>query len=181
MFVVFHLNDLCIGIITKVCSFALAILALSGCSTTSAISPSNQDGSLSYAEFNTKIRWSQATLELTANRSFIAKDINVQVDSTSFLDVTSNTRQIVPTSRISSIAIVNHDAGRVRGIVTGAILGVIAGTSAYSLTDPGTSQLVNVGLTALGAVLGGVVGNVIGSDIGFREAYVVKRDTLQSK
>jgi hypothetical protein len=171
------------GALKKVCFFALTLLLLSGCSSTTIIGPSNSDGSLSYPLFNLKIRWSQVKVELFNNRSFIAREIHVQDDSTSFLDVRANVWRVVPTHEISSIERNDRDAGHFRGILAGAATGIAAGAIAYSSTNPsgGFEPVVSAGLIVSGAMLGGVVGNVVGAAIGVSEHYIVARDTLQTK
>jgi hypothetical protein len=100
------------------------LILFSGCSTTSLV----QTDHLTSDELNKKINGKQGLIMLTKNGEIKAKNIQVDIDTTSYIDLKTQNRNSMPTSRIVQINIKKRGKGALQGLGIGFLSGACIGS-----------------------------------------------------
>jgi hypothetical protein len=172
--------------VKKLLPYLMCVNILWGCSSTELIHPTPSHDGISYSEFNDELRSSQLTVELMDRRSFLAREIHIASDSTSFLDVGTDVKLMIPTAHIKQITMEDRAAGRSRGLLAGALAGGIGGmaiaiSTGISVSDYPWSAAILGGIVGGGVFIGGLVGGAIGSGAGHTRNFMIAGDSLHVK
>jgi hypothetical protein len=107
--------------------FALLLLSfiLSGCSSSTLVTPSGKKGDLSYLQFNEKIGADEADIYLKDGQNVSGEDISVSNDTISWVDPDNHGKLGAPVENVRSVIRVNHTTSALIGLGVGAAIGVI--------------------------------------------------------
>jgi uncharacterized protein YceK len=132
---------------------ALSIVLLSGCSTTASL--------VSPTEANQKVGDGSAVLNLRSGRSYRCRDVQVGMDSTRFVDRTTDSVVVVQTHDLKSVEVTHHAGGALEGLLFGGIGGAGFGLLAGSGMGQGGDEGMGKGLLVLATTVVGATGGVI--------------------
>lgn len=150
----------------------LFILALSGCARTTRIEKEQTTGEY-YRYINGECENDYAVLKLQDGGTFRVYNVNVGLDTTSWMDMTSGKIKFVSTSNVYSVQVTDRAGGFLSGLAYGFLGGAAAGVAYGNLTDP---QNLNGGpyLGLLGgAVVGIIAGPIVGVTIGQPSYFII--------
>jgi len=106
-------------------------------------------------------------IELTDGKKYYGKEIKVSTDSTSFIEITSNTTQILRTKEILSISFDESGRGMFEGFLYGALIGGVIGIIPQLPGAGGTPKgdiYAIIYISIIGAGLGSIYGLLTGSN-----------------
>ena len=157
--------------------------ALIGCTSSYNISSRPYgDGVISYSEFSENAKDESADILFSDGNRLLCKNIVCQSDSTSYINLTTNSRVAVPNDKIKKIIFTN----RFLGILEGTGIGLLAGGgggylvgdnigSNQSAESRGWGRLI---FTVLGGTVGLVSGIVAGASEGHTFEYEFEKPSV---
>ena len=154
----------------------LALLVLTGCSTTRPVAGHETLTALDEIKYRTAD--DQAVIRLVDGRKMKGTRIHGDLEEITWQDPDDFTAVSVPTGDIDSITLVSHGRGAAQGLGLGALCGaVLGGVAGYSGGDDEGSFLAfsaeqKAGMGAVGGVAaGGLVGVLAGGASGSKTVY----------
>jgi hypothetical protein len=140
-------------------------VVVSGCFSSTLITPTGEQGGLSYAQFNERMGNDGARIVLSDGQSVSGEGVYLSRDSLFWVDPNTHSQQRVPTEHVRSLGTVNHLLGGLVGVGLGAAAGLGIGLKIGEgfHGDRGAERGIAVLLaTPSGALLGGMFGALIG-------------------
>ena len=136
-----------------------------------------KDTEFSYLVANRELERKQALIKLAGGEEFKGENIKVARDSTSWIELESQHKQVFPTSRVKEICIWNRTrrvmGGVLYGLIGGAFGGAFSGLlfgSTFSFETSGFGKYSLQGLVYGGAT-GATIGLVWGASGGYTDMY----------
>ena len=158
--------------------FSFAIL-LCGCSSSYVVCPQGGADSLSYHEFNGKIREDRVEIELSNSRTMLGNNLKIKNDSAEWYDVSSDSAFVIPANQIKTVINNNHWSAALTGFGYGAIGGGLLGFWAGdSTSDAGWGKFTAA--LVVGTV-GGILGGIGGLIIGHKDEYEFVNEGVSTK
>jgi hypothetical protein len=149
---------------------------VSGCFSSTLVTPTGEKGDLSYPQFNEKMGNDEADIDLRDGRKITAEGIYVGRDSVSWFDQDHNEKISIPTENVRNIVTVNHTSSAWLGFGIGAAVGVVV----FLAETAGPHNDVNGVLEWLIAPpSGALIGAGIGGLIGWPSRYEFKKELTQ--
>lgn len=159
-----------------ICGLLMFSIIQMGCSSSFMVSSSVSAGGSSRTfrveangERDTMV-FGRATIVFQDNGKVDAQDVMAAPDSTSFLNVTTGLRSVVPTDTIEKIVSTDRFFGFLEGWGIGLLAGAGAGLLAAAIAG-GSNAYGFVGLIIVGVCAGGLVGIPTGLILGHTYEY----------
>jgi outer membrane lipoprotein SlyB len=159
-----------------VLSVIVLSVIISGCSSSTLVTPSGEKGDISYPEFNAKLGNDEANIKLKDGRTVSGKSIYASHDTISWNDPKNQSRMSAPVENVHEVFIVNHTPTGFLGLLLGAAVGVGVSLSVTSGPSNGGEGVVWAIAPPSGAAIGAVAGALIGS----RTRYEFPKDTTRA-
>jgi hypothetical protein len=142
----------------------LAVLFLSGCAHN--ISKLTNESNHEYIRrvANLCNHKNELIIETTNNDIYKAKELKITIDSTSFIETTTNHKEIKDTKEISSISFSQKCRGAYEGLLFGSLIGASAGLGIELLGQGGggSAPKGNVYTIIYSSLAGGIIGIAYG-------------------
>lgn len=150
-----------------------AIIAPSNCTSTRiAVGQTNiiQADTISFLDFQNRIQDNYVDIMMRDSTAFEGTIVQMDFDSTRFLDQGDMTIQVIPTFQISQIVKTEHMYGALSGAVTYFFLGTIGGGLLGLITDS-NHDMRSIGYSLGGMLFGSAMGLIAGGMNGFKVVY----------
>jgi hypothetical protein len=158
--------------------FSLVII-LCGCSSSYVVSPQAGADSLTYHEFNDKIREDRVEIELTNGRTMLENNIEIKNDSAKWYDASSGNSFGISVNQIKTVIKNDHWAAALQGFGYGAIGGGLLGYWAGDSTaDAGWGKFT---AALVVGTLGGILGGIGGLIVGHKDEYEFVNEEVSTK
>ena len=141
---------------------------LLGCSSSHVVSLHGGADSISYLEFNDKMKDYRVWIQLTDGRTWVGDKIELNQDSARWTDVKSDSSVGMGANQILTVVRNDHWSAALNWAGSGAAGGVTVG---YALASKDSSDWGRLGAAALFGVTGGIVGGLLGLIVGQSDAY----------
>ena len=167
------------GLIMKTL-FPLIFLSfiISGCFSSTLVTPTGEKGDLSYPQFNEKFGNDDANILLRDGQDVSGEAIYVGHDSISWFDPDLHKKISVPLENLRNVHIANHTLSALVGLGIGAAIGVVValtGTSGPQHDGGGAGFYWLIAPPA-----GALLGVAIGAPIGWPFRYEFPKDTTST-
>ncbi len=163
---------------TIFCTMVLSFV-LSGCFSSTLVTPSGETGNLSYPQFNQQFGNGDADISLRDGHDVSGEAIHVDHDSISYIDSDLHEKIIVPMENVRNVHTSNHLLSTLVGFGVGGAIGVavaIVGTSGPQHDGSGAGFFWVIGPSA-----GALLGAGIAAPIGWPSRYEFQGDTTSTK
>ena len=138
----------------------------------------------SYDEINSRVLWQSVKISLSDGTLTKGRNVVIRPDSTSWFVTWTSSNQIVATSSVQHLTIVNRDRGAWEGFRGSLIVGAVLGLIGYASGDDEevifgftAGDKLRLGLTA-GVVFGVLIGIPVGAAIGSLDKITMPIDSL---
>ena len=160
----------------------LFILTLSGCANTVRIEK-EQTTDEYYMSINKKCEKEYVVLALQDKVPLRVYNVNVGIDSTTWMDITNGKYKTVQTSNVYSVQVTDRAGGALTGLGYGTLGGALAGAAYVSaVTGPTSHPGFSVIFGAIGgALVGAIAGPVLGVTIGKPSYFIINEKEQKVK